>query len=121
MFLFMALLLPFSVQMMRADDKEAVIEIPIYRPEGERLGRTFVEVQAFYLDAMPSIQTSVFADLGEIEVSVTNCSTGEMWYDTFDSGLETQNILQISGSSGLYEVTYITFSGDVYQGSFIIE
>lgn len=116
----MALLLPLSAIEMRADDKEAVIEIPIYRPEGERLGRTLVEIQAFYLDLMSCIQTSVSVDLGEVEVFVTNCSTGESWYDIFDSGLEMQTILMISGTSGLYDIRYVTESGDVYEGSFRI-
>ena len=121
MYLFMALLLPLSAVEMRADDEIVVKEIPIHRTTGKVLGRTLIEVEAYYYGMMSSIQTSFFADLGEIEVYVTNCSTGEMWYDTFDSGVEPHTVLYISGAAGLYEITYTTESGDVYEGSFIVE
>lgn len=117
----MALLLPLSTVEMRADDEIVVKEIPIHKTTGKVLGRTLIEVEAYYYGMMSSIQTSVFADLGEIEVYVTNCSTGEMWYDTFDSGLETQTVLMISGDAGFYEITYTTESGDTYVGSFMID
>ena len=44
-----------------------------------------------------------------------------VWYDSFDSALEPQTILPISGDPGVYEITYITESGNVYEGTFIIE
>ena len=61
---------------------------------------------------MSCVQTVVSTDLGEVGVMILNCSTGESWYDTFDSGVEPQVILQI---------TYTTEAGDVYEGSFMIE
>ena len=70
---------------------------------------------------MSCVQTVVSTDLGEVGVMILNCSTGESWYDTFDSGVEPQALLQISGDSGLYEITYTTEAGDVYEGSFMIE
>lgn len=121
MFLFMALLLPLSAIEMRADEEKAEIKIPIHKSGGKLLGRTLIEIDACYYGMMSCIQTSVCSDLGEVEVSVTNCSTGEMWYDTFDSGEESYTFLYISGSAGLYEITYTTESGDVYEGSFMIE
>lgn len=121
MFLFMALLLPLSAIEMRADEEKAEIKIPIHKSGGKLLGRTLIEIDACYYGMMSCIQTSVYSDLGEVEVSVTNCSTGEMWYDTFDSGEESYTFLYISGSAGLYEITYTTESGDVYEGSFMIE
>ena len=123
MILFMALLLPLSAINMRADEEDAVIKIPLNYGKGVDLRRDFSQelVVSCYYGMMSSIQTSFFADLGEIEVYVTNCSTGEMWYDTFDSGVEPHTVLYISGAAGLYEITYTTESGDVYEGSFIVE
>ena len=57
--------------------------------------------------------TSVFADLGEIDLAVTNCTSGEFWEDTFDSSIISQHILHISGTSGFYEVTYTTSCGNL--------
>lgn len=121
MVLFMALLLPLSAIEMKADDEKAEIKIPIHKSSGKLLSRTLIEIDACYYGMMSCIQTSVSSDLGEVEVSVTNCSTGDMWYDTFDSGEEPYTFLYISGAAGLYEITYTTESGDVYEGSFMIE
>lgn len=68
-----------------------------------------------------SIYTTVYEDLGEVEVYVTNTSTGEFWMTSFDSSNEQQSFLQISGTPGCYEIEYITESGDVYEGEFLIE
>ena len=60
-------------------------------------------------------------DLGDVVLTVTNCSTGNVWYDSFDSTLEPQTMLPISGEPGVYEITYITESGNIYEGTFIID
>lgn len=118
----MALLLPLSAINMRADEEDAVIKIPLNYGKGVDLRRDFSQelIISCYYGMMSCIQTSVSSDLGEVEVSVTNCSTGDMWYDTFDSGEEPYTVLYISGAAGLYEITYTTESGDVYEGSFMI-
>ena len=69
---------------------------------------------------MNSIVTTVFTDLGNVALTVTNCSTGSVWYDTFDSAQEPQTVLPISGEPGIYEIVYITESGAVYEGTFTI-
>ena len=70
MFLFMALLLPLSAINMRADEEDAVIKIPLNYGKGVDLRRDFSQelVVSCYYGMMSSIQTSVFADVGEIEV-----------------------------------------------------
>ena len=121
MIVFMALLLPLSVLEMRADDEKVVKKIPVHKTGGTHLGRTLVEIDACYFGMMSCVQTVVSTDLGEVGVMILNCSTGESWYATFDSGVEPQALLQISGDSGLYEITYTTEAGDAYEGSFMIE
>ena len=107
---------------MKADDENAEMKkIPIYQTGQDRLGRSGINIDAYYLDFTNCIQTMTISDLGEIEVTVTNYSTGEIWFEVYDTNLCPQHILQISGTSGLYEIRYITESGDVYEGSFIIE
>lgn len=78
-------------------------------------------LQAWYDGIFPSIYTTVLSDIGMVEITVTNLMTVESWWDTFDSGEALQTLLPISGSVGYYEVEYITESGDVYVGEFLIE
>lgn len=71
-----------------------------------------VTISADYYSMLSSIYTTVY---------VTNTSTGEFWMTSFDSSNEQQSFLQISGTPGYYEIEYITESGDVYEGEFLIE
>lgn len=78
-------------------------------------------IQARYNGMSTAIHTTVTLDLGQIEMTVINLSTGEAWSNTFDSGAFMQNVLPISGTPGYYEIEYVTEAGDVYAGEFIIE
>ena len=112
----------FCAMPMRGDSPpEYPIEIPIKKPGSHDTVRSLCEIQAYYNGMLSAVYTSVTFDLGEIDVTVTNCSTGEFWEDTFDSSISSQHLLQISGTSGFYEVTYTTEKGDVYAGEFILE
>ena len=82
---------------------------------------TYKTFYVFYDGRLSAIFTTLTSDLGLVEIMVTNLSTGEAWSDTFDSGAFMQNIMPISGTPGYYEIEYITESGDVYAGEFIIE
>lgn len=114
---FMALLLPLFAFEMSADEKEAK-PIPLTQGRVTKLDRSIVEIpiEAYYIGTTSSIQTLVSSDLGTVEVVVANLSTGESWYDIFDSGLSSCHELQISGHHGDYEIIYITESGNMYQG-----
>lgn len=119
----LAILLPFSVFEMNADDKNAVMKIPLELQEGKALQRTLSDevLVACYNGMLSIIHTMVYDGIGVIDVIVTNISTGVTWYNSFNSSLESQNILQISGDPGIYEITYTTESGDVYEGMLILE
>lgn len=107
---------------MRGDSPpEPQREILIKKLNKSDLIRNLSEIQAFYLDDFCAIHTTVLSDIGMVEITVTNLMTGESWWDTFDSGEAPQTLLPISGSAGYYEVEYITESGDVYVGEFLIE
>ena len=77
-------------------------------------------LKAFYYGMLEGIVTTVSADLGEIMITVENCTTGEMWESSFDSSLNSQYLLSISGTTGCYQIVYTTSSGDVYEGTFTI-
>ena len=119
-----ALLLPLFAFDMSADDEKVVERIPLGLEIEKRLERTpsHIPVECYLYKMMSTIQTVVLSsDLGNVSLTVTNCSTGEVWYDFFDSAMEPQNYLPISGSDGIYEVVYITESGNVYEGTFTIQ
>lgn len=119
--LIMAVLLPLSAFYMNADEKEAK-KIPLTQGNIQKLERSLFEIplESYYIGMMDAIQTSVTTDVGIVEMNVTNLSTGETWSDTFDSAV-TPHFLQISGAPGLYEITYLTSFGDLYEGNFTIE
>lgn len=79
-----------------------------------------LQINAWYDYTLSSIITAASNDLGEVSLSVTNLSTGETWYDTFDSASTPQVVTTISGSTGTYEIVYITESGEVYEGNFML-
>lgn len=115
-----ALLLPLFAFEMGADDKNTARKIPLEVKDRPILHRSLADepIVAYYIGATSCIQTTVFSDLGQVELTVTNCSTGEVWCDSFDSASAPQTLLPISGTSGLYEVVYLTETGDIYQGTF---
>ena len=119
----MAFLLPFLAPEMRADEEVQIKKIPLWLNDGPILRRDLIilPIESYYNGMIGSVCTSFVGDLGEVELIVTNTFTGESWNYLFDSASEPQSILPISGSSGYYEVEYITESGDVYVGEFIIE
>lgn len=123
LFLLMALL-PLSTFTSDADEKELKQKIPLIRTEDNREDARSLQqvpIESCYFGMINSVQTVVCSDLGTVDVTVTNCSTGEMWYDSFDSGDSPQNVLILSGTPGFYEVTYVTSAGDSYEGDFYVE
>lgn len=117
-----ALLMPVFALDMRADGEDAVMKIPLKMDSGTNLNRSLVpeSVECHYFGMMNSVVTTVWSDLGEVVLTVTNCSTGNVWYDTFDSAQEPQAALALSGEPGIYEIVYITETGGVYEGTFTI-
>ncbi len=121
--LLVAFLLPLFALEMSADEKPQIKKIPLQLDEDSRLHRdlSLCVIEVYYFSMLSSIQTTVTSDLGQIEMTVTNLSTGEAWSDTFDSGTIIQTLLPISGAPGYYEIEYVSESGDVYTGEFLIE
>lgn len=121
--LLMAVLLPLSLFGMNDENEKVVMKIPLKFEQGTKINRNLQEepIESYYYGLMNTIITNVFSDLGEIFLTVTNYSTGEVWYDTFDSGTSPQVSTMISGTPGYYEVVYVVDSGISHKGSFIIQ
>ena len=118
--LLLAVLLPMFAFDMNADEKRTK-KIPLDPPRNICVERGMaLQINAWYDYTLSSIITAASSDLGEVSLTVTNLSTGETWYDTFDSSSTPQAMTPISGASGYYEVIYVTGSGDMYEGGFIL-
>lgn len=118
----MAVLLPLSLFGMNDENEKVVMKIPLKFEQGTKINRNLQEepIESYYYGLMNTIITNVFSDFGEIFLTVTNHSTGEVWYDTFDSGVQPQVVTTISGTPGWYEIVYTTAAGEVYEGSFML-
>ena len=118
-------MLPFFVFEMSADEQEqeAIQQIPLKKNSRKSLTRDLNRspILSCYHGMMSCIQTTVSEDIGDVDVYVTNCSTGESWEYSFDSSTEHQSVLLISGNPGLYEVLYHTESGNYYEGELLID
>lgn len=122
-FLCVALMLPLFAFEMSADEKEVIVKIPIKTGRYPKFQRdlTPVPVDSYYNGLLSSINTIVTSDLGDVDIIVTNLSTGESWSDSFDASMTPQFSIQISGTSGYYVIEYITEDGGLYEGEFLIE
>lgn len=75
------------------------------------------DIMAYYQDGMIYLQFAY--DMGEVEITVTNESTGEMWQQTEDTAFGSASITT-STAVGDYFITIITGDTTCYTGYFCI-
>lgn len=124
--IFLAVFLPLSTSVLNAGENKNKQDIPLYPVDNgpsDNDNRSLIQlpIECCYLGMMDAVVTSVWSDLGNVTLTITNCSTGSVWYDSFDSVLEPQTALLLSGEPGIYQIVYITESGGVYEGTFTIQ
>ena len=99
--------------------KDQPISIEI-RKDPSKLPRTpdfGSDITAYYQDGVVYLQFGY--DMGEVEISVTNETTGEMWQQTDDSAFGSVSIAT-SASAGNYTISIVTDDGVCYSGSFAL-
>ena len=101
-------------------DRNKIPLTPVVDGSHDNDNRSMIQlpVECCYLGMMNTIVTTVWSDLGDVVLTVTNCSTGGVWCSSFDSAMEPQTFLAISGEPGIYEIVYVTESGGVFKGTF---
>ena len=74
--------------------------------------RTLIPITCVYVDG--TVQLTILENLGEIELFVTNQTTGEQW--------STVNnwVLQTSTAAGVYLVEIVTEDGSTYWGIYAL-
>ena len=82
------------------------------RESGEKYPRTLIPITCVYTDG--TVQLTMLENLGEMELIVTNQTTGEQW--------RTVNnwVLQTSTANGVYLVEIITEDGTTYWGTYTL-
>ena len=116
--LFMLLML-FSVVCFAENSLDNVNSIKdVLLKEGESVDysserpRTLIPITCVYTDGM--VQLSLFGEVGEFTLTVTNQMTGEQW-----SAVDTL-ILPTSTASGNYLVQILTEDGNMYNGTYTL-
>lgn len=89
-------------------------EKPLKKPRTPDSGS---DIMAYYQDGMIYFQFAY--DMGEVEITVTNESTGEMWQQTDDSAFGATSIAS-STTAGNYYITIVTDDASCYSGSFTL-
>ena len=96
-------------------------EIPIESdPAPGALARTpnyGSDIMAYYQDGMIYLQFAY--DMGEVEISVINETTGEVWQQTEDTTFGSA-LITTSTDVGNYYITIVTDDGSCYTGNFTL-
>lgn len=118
-----ALLLPIFAFGINANAEKAIVKVPLNFDSGNIRPRNMVPelISCNYSSLTNAIVTTFYSCIGDVNFTVANLMTGEIWYDTYDSSQEPQAVLYISGSRGTYVISYIAESGHTYEGILVIE
>ena len=84
---------------------------------GQRTPNFGNDILAYHQDGIVLLEFAY--DMGEVEITVTNETTGEMWQQTEDSAFGSATIAT-STDVGNYYITIVTNDGSCYLGSFTL-
>lgn len=116
--IFLLLFLTCGILFSFAEEKK---EIPLQpypeTPQELRTPDFGNDIMAYYLDGVVYLQFAY--DMGEVEITVTNESTGEQWQQVDDSAFGAASIAT-STSAGNYYITIVTDDTTSFSGNFII-
>ena len=97
------------------EKKEIQISKELTHPKAPRTPDYGSDITAFYQSGVIYLQFG--SDMGEVEITVTNETTGEMWQQTDDTAFGYATIAT-STSAGIYYITIVTDDASCYSGSF---
>ena len=110
------MLLSMQIYAEKADaeiDSDEVVDVRLEKgnsDDRDRHPRTLIPITCVYMDAM--VQLSLWGEIGEFTLTVTNQLTGEQW------SAENVLTLQTSTAIGTYLVQIVTEDGSVYYGTY---
>ena len=114
--IFLLLFLMCGVLLSSAEEKKEIpIEVKPKPITGPRTPDYGSDIMAYYQDGVIYLQFAY--DMGEVEITVTNETTGEMWQQIDDSAFGSASIAT-STNVGNYYITIVTDDASCYSGSF---
>ena len=102
-------------------DGEGVVPISVQdaTSQSDPVHRTIVPIEAYYIAFNSSICVTFSQNLGDMDVTVTNLTTGDS--DDFEIVASVgSTLLPISGDAGYFRIDFILASGTQYYGEFEI-
>lgn len=101
-----------------ASDGDPEIPImPAYCPDTPIPNRGPVPISAYYDSFTSSIVISFNSNIGNVETIIVNLYTGETYEDVINA-YNTLVFVPISGSAGLYSISFELIDGYGYYGEF---
>lgn len=101
----------------KKEDKEITIRIGNVRIGDNHRASARIPIKVSYVSFISALSITFMNSLGEVEVNVTNHSTGDYLSGILDANAGTA-ILPISGDEGFYTVTFVRSDGTEYYGEF---
>ncbi len=113
---FLLLFLMCGVLLSSAEEKKEIpIEDEPFVTITPRIPNYGSDITAFYQNGVVYLQFAY--DMGEVEITVTNESTGEQWQQIDDSAFGSATIATSTDASNYY-ITIVTDDGTCYSGSY---
>ena len=101
-----------TVSMDAKEKKPVNIELHKGSFSDDTYPRTLIPITCIYADGI--VQLSLYGEVGEFTLTVTNQMTGECW------SAENALILQTSTASGIYWVQIEMEDGSIYYGTYTV-
>ena len=103
----------YSGNVYAPNDEESIVIIPVEQSFNHRPhSKAFVPFEANYNAGLASVLVRFIKDVGEVEISIRNLSSGE--YNDYTI------VLPISGDFGDYVITFTLQNGKQFIGEFSI-
>ena len=116
--IFLLLFLKCGILFSFAEEKKEIpIDKVLTHQKAPRTPDYGSDIMAYYQDGVIYLQFAY--DMGEVEISVINETTGEQWSQIDDSAFGFVTV-PTSTSAGDYYITIVTLDGSCYSGSFSI-
>ena len=93
--------------------KVVLVNVPKGNPKLTR-DASVEHIQCYYSSGV--LCFSALQAIGEVEITVENLFTNEIWFGDFDPMAQESYLMELNCTPGTYEITCITSSGDVYSG-----
>ena len=109
-----------AAPLTKSTNDGGTVPIPVVDShELDPIHRSLIPIEAYYISLNSSICVTFSQNLGDMDVTVTNMTTGDS--DDFEIVASVgSTLLPISGDAGYFRIDFILASGTQYYGEFEI-